>query len=163
VDTTAGVFEGLFYNFTRREINISYISRSGSFIAFPDFYAICPWRQGITSTWERLGIKFEFIGSRLFKLHTIEIHNKNECNVETMNALRLNFLFTPYDPFYLYSQLLNDRAVIDVDYYKSFLGLNLNIEPNLDILEVNFLSTKNKEFPTNCQLRLFIEENESLG
>jgi hypothetical protein len=158
VDTTKGTFDVLTFPFVRREISIAYVSKTGSFLEVLDSYAICPWRGGITSPYDGLKILMEFTGDDTFKLHTIEVHNKEKCNVKIMNAKRLNFAQVPYDPYFLDSQSLNERAVIDVDYYKVFSKLGDKGDV-LDILEINFLVTKDRGNPKYCELRAFVERN----
>ena len=136
---------------------IYYISRSGAFIPVPDTYVICPWRKGIISTWERLQIYFEFLSAHtLYKLHTIEVNNIKDCNVNIMNGLRRNLLQQPFDDRFLNSQLLRGRPVIDIDYLEKFEGLSTGIV-SLDILEINFLETIDGKNPGSCELRAFVE------
>lgn len=161
MDTKLPIFDAMRYAFAKSEISIAYVSRSGSYIPVPDQYAICPSRGGITSTWEKLKILMEFLGWKVFKLHTIEVHNPKECNVNFMDAIRLNFLQLPHELKYLSSLLLNNRPVIDVNYHKLFDSILFPVKDHdLDILEVIFQSTRDNKFPTNCMLRVFVEEKK---
>lgn len=145
------------YSFARREISIVYVSKSGSFIPVRDQYGICPGRGGVNSTWEKLPILMEFIGDFAYKLYTIEIHNPVLCNVNSLNAKRLNFLSIPYDTKYLTFLSLNDRSIIDVSYLRVFENYLVS-DFDLDILEINFLTTKDNRNPELCEIRIFVEK-----
>lgn len=122
----------------------------------PDRYGICPWRKGVTSPYERLKISFEFVGQNYFKLHTIEVNNREDCNVKIMNGRRYDFIENPLDDQYLDSQLLRGRSVIDIDYLKTFKGLS-DKGDWMDTLFVSFLETKDVRNPGSCELRAFVE------
>lgn len=149
----------LSYSIAKTEIWIAYVSKTGSFLEFEDSFAICPWRNGISSPYNGLQILMEFLGSDYYKLHTIEVNNKDSCNVKVMNAIRRKFNLVPYDSHHLDSQLLNERAVIDVEFLKTFDKLT-DKDFDLDILETNFLKTKDDQYPTDCELRVFVSKTK---
>lgn len=93
----------------------------------------------------------------LYRLHTLEIHNPSECNVNLMNTIRLDLLQVPYESRSWESFLLNGRAVIDINYYKTF-GTQKPEDHSLDILKVNFLTTNDNKNPTKCELRAFMQK-----
>lgn len=152
------IFDGLSKEFALTDLNIAYISRSGAFINVKDPFIICPGQGGITSTWEKLLIYMEFLSETIvYKLETIEIHNPEKCNVISMNTIRLNFLQQPHSgEKYWRSFLLNGRAVIDINYYKKF-EISPPIDHDLDILEVDFLTTRDNKYPADCELRAFMQ------
>lgn len=159
VSTGQPIFDGLQYNFARTDINIAYIANSGAFLPVSDQFCISPGRGGVTSNYgEKLLIYLEFLSdNNIYKLETIEVHNPTVCNVNSMNTIRLNFLQQPYEPNkYWKSLLLNGRAVIDLNYYKYFETVPPQ-DYDLDILEINFLSTKDNRYPANCELRAFMQ------
>lgn len=154
----------LSYQIAPREVNIAYVSNSGSFLDMINQYAICPFKGGVTSPYDRLKIYQEYIGQDLYKMHTIEVHNKEHCNVRVMDTIRRGFLMEPYESAYLESTLLNHRPVIDVDYFKAFKNLPSDglADASLDILEINFKSTKNGQHPGRCELRVFVSINRGV-
>lgn len=143
------------FSFAKTEINIAYRSRTGSFVKYPDNYVICPYKTGITSTWERLRILYEFMGQSIYKLHTIEVHDKIRCNANLMQGIRQNFLQQSLDPYNITSLSLNNRPVLDIDYHRAFINKDIK-DHDLDVLEIYLWNTQNS-IPGSCNLRLFIE------
>ena len=142
------------------EINVAYMDLAGSFITMPDMFAILPNRGGIQSPYNKLKIIMELLSPiDLYKLHTLEIHNPENCNVKLMDLERLDFLQQSQDkPILLTSERLNNVTFIDVDYFKAFHGLN-NKGDKPDYFLINLLETTDGKNPGTCELRGFAEIN----
>lgn len=154
------IFDCLKYSYARSQINIAYIASSGALLPYNTTirYKICPFRGGVNSTWYQLPISMEFLDPvNLFKLHTVEIHNPDICNVNSMNAERKNYLQISYEPNNkLQSLLLNGRPVIDVNYIRAFVNPSIQ-DHLLDFLITTYLSTRDGQNPSLCEMRVFVE------
>lgn len=102
---------------------------------------------------------FQVLGANSYKLHTVEVVNPNECNVSLFDIRRKNQSNVYVDPNALTSKLLNNRPVIDIDYYKKFLDTT-NEGDALDYLEMNLVATFDGANPSKCEFRAFAEINE---
>jgi hypothetical protein len=150
------IYDVLEFEEAKSEFNIVYFDRLGALISVPNMFAILPGQGGITSPYNALEIIMEILGYRTYKLHTIEVHNPETCNLNNMTLIRLNSQQNVLDNYPLNSQRVNNVTFIDVDYYKYFENLN-TAGDDPDYLRINFLNTIDNKNPTKCELRGFGE------
>jgi hypothetical protein len=141
------------------DVSIAFYDRNNNLINVDkpsSIFANNPYGFGLTSPYDKLKIWFEFIGVAYYYIHTVEVHNPNNCNLKDMSSKRYEDENKPLEN-YLFSITLNNRAVIDYEYLKM---MNQTIFDNFDefyFFELNFLSTKNGKNPSDCSLRVFAE------
>lgn len=142
------------------EQNIIYYDQNGKEIRWPrwnDVYKIYPLEGGVNSTYNQLKIIVEVLSSPYaYYLHTIEVHDPERCNLESMNFRRLGYSDRPLEN-YMNSFILDKTPVIDIDYHKTFFNWGTRGDYS-DALELNFIATKDNKFPTNCEIRVFAKE-----
>ncbi len=116
---------------------------------------IFPKRGGFSYIVKTIKVMMEILTDESYKLHTLEINNPEKCNVNKMSLERRGIFVEPLDNQVMFS--MNNFTFIDVDYYKQFLNLtNQGDEPSY--FDIKFLSTKNAENISSCELRAFVEK-----
>ncbi|CAF0804331.1 unnamed protein product [Brachionus calyciflorus] len=134
-------------------IYLMYKDKFNQDINFPDPNSIYPNNGGITTSQDRLKIVMQIIGFYTINIHTIEVNNPHECNLNSFNLRRLNSNMQPYEEL-MNSFVLNNRPIIDVNYYKGFQNLGIAGD-SPDYLEINLLNTKDGRGVTKCEFRAF--------
>ena len=102
-----------------------------SFISYENPLAIFPFQGGIYSTYEKLKIIMELIGTDVYDIHTIEINNPEKCNLKSFYLRRMNMFQDYLDQNKLDSILIHNNNVplIDLKYLMEFSNLKpLQIE-----------------------------------
>jgi hypothetical protein len=164
----AGIYDIFNYEEASRSINPSFYSYEGGILPIDSELAkkesLYPDQGGFSSPYNRLKIIFQYIWP-LYEVHTIEINNREQCNIQQMSARRLEGTnindLESLDQFLMDSFYLNGRAVIDIDYYRAFNG-----SPSVDgveYLELNWLSTRDGNNPGPCEVRVFGKKVKELS
>lgn len=125
----------------------------------PDNQALFTNQGGFSVDRPKINIAVQYYGYSLYKVHTIEINNPDQCNINRFTIRRRNSLDHFTDPYELNSHLVDGVPLVDIDFYKSELNMT-NHDEIFYRMDIKVLSTRNGANIGKCEFRAFGEDVE---
>ncbi len=141
------------------ELNPTYYDSNDAIINIGDPLnpAIYPGNGGVTSPYNKLVIRIEYVGTDSYEVKTIQVNNPEKCNLKSFQAKSFDVEGNELNSNYFGSiQLNNDETLIDVSYLKEFSSFKENLE-KFYILYIMFESTRDGSNPGSCELNCFVK------
>ena len=118
---------------------------------------IMPGQGGVTSPEYMLRTYVEYLNDNKYDIMTVEIHNPNVCNVNSVKFKHLNDMGKDiYPQFYESMYLDGNKTIIDMTYLKQIK--NINYETTMKDYEYHYIlfdGTRDLQRPKGCEVRFF--------
>jgi hypothetical protein len=141
-------------------LGISYYDNNDNEIKIRKPNEVFPNAGGITGKSFPMSMLVEFLShSGKYRVHTVQIYNPKVCNVRGMfgrETIKHDDDIKTKEK--LDSLLLDETAIIDMDYLIAFKPNTTASVEDINHLRVDFIQTNNGKYPENCEMRLFVEQ-----